>query len=79
LNWPKIKIKIFIDYQINFLNYKKMIIKEQTLGLIRHALTFVGGILIAKGLLTESISVDIIGGVMTLIGSIWSVLSKKTA
>jgi hypothetical protein len=77
LNWPKIKIKIFIDYQINFLNYKKMIIKEQTLGLIRHALTFVGGILIAKGLLTESISVDIIGGVMTLIGSIWSVLSKK--
>jgi len=56
-----------------------MIIKEQTLGLIRHALTFVGGILIAKGLITESVSFDIIGGVMTLVGSIWSVLSKKTA
>ena len=66
-------------FQINFLNYKKMIIKEQALGLIRHALTFVGGILIAKGLITESISFDIIGGVMTLVGSIWSVLSKKTA
>jgi hypothetical protein len=56
-----------------------MIIKEQTLGLIRHTLTFVGGILIAKGLITESISLDIIGGVMTLVGSIWSILSKKTA
>ena len=53
--------------------------KEQVLGIIRHTLTFVGGILIAKGLITESISFDIIGGVMTLVGSIWSVLSKKTA
>ena len=56
-----------------------MIVKEQVLGLIRHALTFVGGLLIAKGLISESVSVDIIGGVMTLIGSIWSILSKKTA
>jgi hypothetical protein len=56
-----------------------MIVKEQALGLIRHTLTFVGGILIAKGLITESVSFDIIGGVMTLVGSIWSILSKKTA
>jgi len=56
-----------------------MIVKEQVLGLIRHALTFAGGLLIAKGLITESVSVDIIGGVMTLVGSIWSILSKKTA
>jgi hypothetical protein len=56
-----------------------MIIKEQVLGLVRHTLTFVGGILIAKGLITESVSLDIIGGVMTLVGSIWSILSKKTA
>jgi len=56
-----------------------MIVKEQVLGLIRHALTFVGGLLIAKGLISESVSVDIIGGVMTLVGSIWSILSKKTA
>lgn len=55
-----------------------MIVKEQVLGLIRHALTFVGGLLIAKGLISESVSVDIIGGVMTLVGSIWSILSKKT-
>jgi hypothetical protein len=56
-----------------------MIVKEQVLGLIRHALTFAGGLLIAKGLISESVSFDIIGGVMTLVGSIWSILSKKTA
>lgn len=56
-----------------------MIVKEQALGLIRHSLTFVGGILIAKGLITESLSFDVIGGIMTLVGSIWSILSKKTA
>lgn len=56
-----------------------MIIKEQVLGLIRHTLTFVGGILIAKGLIGDSLTTDIIGGLMTVIGSIWSVLAKKTA
>jgi hypothetical protein len=50
---------------------------EQVLGLIRHALTFVGGILIANGILAESVTADIIGAVMTLVGSIWSVASKK--
>ena len=56
-----------------------MIIKEQVLGLVRHTLTFVGGILIAKGLLTDSISADLIGGIMTVIGTVWSVISKKAA
>ena len=56
-----------------------MIVKEQVLGLVRHALTFVGGILIAKGLVGDSVATDIIGGLMTVIGSIWSVLAKKTA
>jgi hypothetical protein len=51
--------------------------KEQVLGLVRHALTFVGGILIAKGLLDAGTSSEIIGAAITLIGSVWSVLSKK--
>lgn len=54
-------------------------IKEQVLGLIRHVLTFAGGILIAKGLLSDAISAELIGGAMTVIGSVWSVISKKTA
>jgi len=51
--------------------------KEMALGLIRHTLTFVGGVIISKGLVSESISSDIIGAIMTLIGSVWSVMSKK--
>ena len=51
--------------------------KEQVLGLIRHTLTFVGGILIAKGLVSETTSTEIIGAVVTLIGSVWSVIKNK--
>jgi len=51
--------------------------KEQVLGLIRHSLTFIGGIVVANGVITESMSADAIGAVMTLIGIIWSVASNK--
>jgi len=51
--------------------------KEQILGILRHTLTFVGGILIAKGLVDEPAVAEIIGGVMTLTGTIWSVIDKK--
>ena len=51
--------------------------QEQVLGIVRHALTFVGGILITKGLIDAGTSTEIIGSVITLIGTIWSVVSKK--
>jgi hypothetical protein len=51
--------------------------KDQVLGIVRHALTFVGGILITKGLIDAGTSTEIIGTVITLIGTIWSVVSKK--
>jgi len=51
--------------------------KEQVLGIVRHALTFVGGIVVMKGLTDESIVTEITGGVMTLVGAIWSVITKK--
>jgi hypothetical protein len=50
--------------------------KEQVLGIIRHTLTFVGGILIAKGLIDDTTVTEIIGGVCTLTGAIWSVINK---
>ena len=53
--------------------------KEQTLGLIRHALTFVGGILVAKGVVDDATSLELVGAIVTIIGGVWSVLSKKTA
>jgi hypothetical protein len=51
--------------------------REQLLGIIRHALTFAGGILIAKGLVDETIVTDIVGLSMTLAGAIWSVSAKN--
>lgn len=53
--------------------------KEQVMGLIRHTLTFVGGIIIAHGVTSEALTTDLIGGLMTVIGSVWSILSKKAA
>ena len=50
--------------------------KEQILGIARHTLTFVGGILVMKGLVDETTMTEIIGGVMTLAGTIWSVINK---
>lgn len=51
--------------------------KDQVLGVIRHVLTFVGGVLITKGVLDEAMATEIIGGIVTIVGGIWSVLDKK--
>lgn len=53
--------------------------KEQVLGIIRHTLTFVGGLLIMKGLVDEATVSEIIGGVLTLTGTIWSIVDKNRA
>ncbi len=50
--------------------------KEQVLGIIRHTLTFVGGILVMRGIVDETIVTEIVGGVMTLTGAIWSIVEK---
>jgi len=50
--------------------------KDQVLGLIRHTLTFVGGLLVAKGFIDETIVTEIIGGVITLVGAFWSLVEK---
>jgi len=51
--------------------------KEQILGIVRHALTFVGGIVVMKGLVDEILVTELIGGAMTLTGAIWSIINKK--
>ena len=51
--------------------------KEQVLGLVRHVLTFVGGILVAKGLASQAESIELVGALMTAIGGVWSILIKK--
>lgn len=51
--------------------------KEQVLGVIRHVLTFVGGVFVSKGVLDDASSMEIVGALSTLIGTIWSVVVKK--
>jgi hypothetical protein len=51
--------------------------KEQVLGIIRHTLTFVGGILLMKGIMDETTWAELSGSAMTLIGAIWSVIDKN--
>ena len=65
-----------IYIKINQLNYSIMT-KEQLEGLLRHTLTFVGGILVVKGYLDETAWAEISGAAISLAGALWSVLSKK--
>ena len=53
--------------------------KEQILGIARHSLTFIGGVLIMKGLIDEALLTEISGGIMTLVGSVWSIISKRVS
>jgi hypothetical protein len=50
--------------------------KDKILGIVRHALTFLGGIIVSYGIVEEAMAQEIIGGVFTLIGLIWSVVDK---
>lgn len=51
--------------------------REQVLGIIRHALTFFGGLVVAKGLVDADTVATIVGSVSTLVGAIWSIVAKK--
>lgn len=51
--------------------------KEQLLGIVRHTLTFVGGIVVMKGIVDEATVTEITGGVLTLAGAIWSIIAKN--
>jgi hypothetical protein len=51
--------------------------KEQVMGVVRHALTFLGGIVIAKGFADDALVTEIIGATLTLVGAVWSVVTKK--
>ena len=51
--------------------------KEEVLGIVRHLLTFIGGGVVAKGIVNESQLFEISGAIMTIIGSVWSVVDKR--
>ncbi len=51
--------------------------KEQWLGILRHTLTFAGGIAVTVGYLDAIVVAEVSGLVMSLIGALWSIISKK--
>lgn len=51
--------------------------QEQIFGVVRHAMTAIGGIFVFKGLLEESMLQELIGATLSLTGVIWSIVSKK--
>lgn len=51
--------------------------KEQVMGVVRHILTAGGGYFVGQGLLTGDMLVEVVAGVVTLIGVVWSVWDKR--
>jgi hypothetical protein len=51
--------------------------QEQIFGVIRHVFTAVGGIVIAQGYISDSMYTELSGAVLTLVGVIWSIVTKK--
>lgn len=56
---------------------KMKLTQEQIFGIVRHIMTGVGAILIAKGKVDESAWTLVTGSVLGVVGIVWSVLSKN--
>lgn len=53
--------------------------KDTILSIVRHALTFGGGLLVTKGIASESIVETAIAAVITLVGAVWGAVDEHTA
>lgn len=51
--------------------------KEQILGIIRHILTAVGVIIVAKGYMDEATVITVVGAIITAVSGIWSIFDKS--
>ena len=49
------------------------------LSIIRHALTFVGGLLVTKGLISDGTANEVAGAVTTTIGLLWGAVDEYRA
>lgn len=50
---------------------------DKILGIIRHILTFLGGVLVTRGIVDPAVIPEITGALMTLIGFFWSLYEKS--
>lgn len=50
---------------------------EHLFSVIRHTLTFVGGLLITKGYIDEQQLAELSGAIISIVAVIWSIKDKK--
>ena len=55
---------------------KLPLMQSAIIALLRHLLTFIGGTLVAKGLLDATALTEIIGAIITLVSTGWMLVSK---
>lgn len=51
--------------------------KDQLIGLLRHVLTFGGGFLVTSNVLDDVMLSELIGGVVSIVGVVWSIADKR--
>lgn len=59
------------DEEFCYWYLSRLQMKDSILSIVRHALTFGGGVLVAKGWISEHTLPEIIGAISSLIGVIW--------
>jgi hypothetical protein len=70
-------MRIFRRRQNNPDQPKLPLMKSAVIALLRHLLTFIGGTLVAKGILDTATLTEIIGSVITLLSVGWMALDKS--
>ncbi len=49
---------------------------EQVSSILRHILTFGGGFVVAKGWISETLMLEIVGVIVTVGGAVWAMFNK---
>ena len=55
-----------------------MLNQDQVEGVVRHAMTAVGGVVISLGYVGDATWQIVVGAVVTLAGVVWSIMEKNT-
>lgn len=50
--------------------------KKGLLSFIRHTLTFIGGLAVAKGWISSELSFEIVGALVSVLGVVWGIQDK---
>jgi len=69
-------MRLFRKRQANPEQPKLTIMQSAVIALLRHLLTFIGGTLVAKGILDSAALTEVIGAILSLVSVGWMAISK---